>query len=162
MIDLSRLSTQPVETASLPKSQGRPSDSLGIGIIIGALLTTFSIWLFGGFNVGPHKDGNERQERQHSSSSLQGGTIVFVADTKNPPVWQTIFVRDMKEWAERHGHAGFTWLDDNDDPNAAKLIEAAKAKGVDPPLVAYAKDKKIIRIAGPWTDDKANLEKILK
>lgn len=109
-------------------------------------------------------DGRRRDRDEDHHEQVQpvdGGTLVLVSEKQAPSIDQDLVLRKLPEFCKSHGLDGYLWLDD-DEAATEKLREYAKGKGVEPPLMAYVKDKHIKRVAKWAATGEAEVEKLLK
>lgn len=87
------------------------------------------------------------------SQSLAGTTVVLVNEKTAATVDQTLAIRNSAGFVELNKLAGFLNVD-RDDEWAKPIVEAARAKKIEPPLVAYVElaDKQVskVRKIAPW------------
>lgn len=85
--------------------------------------------------------------------SLAGTTVVLVSEKTAATVDQTLAIRNAAGFVEANELAGFLNID-RDDERAKPIVEAARNKKIEPPLVAYVElaDKKVakVRKIAPW------------
>ena len=71
-----------------------------------------------------------------SFANIAGSTVVLVSEKTTATVDQTIAIRNANQFVEANKLIGFRDVD-KDDEWAKPILEAAKAKNIEPPLVAY-------------------------
>lgn len=102
-------------------------------VIVGGLLLVFG-------NKLPSFEGS-------FSNNLAGSTVVLVNEKTAATVDQTIALRNAGEFVEANKLAGYRNAD-RDDVWAKPIVEAARAKKLEPPIVAYIdlKDDEISKV----------------
>jgi len=96
------------------------------------------------------------------STSVAGSTVVLVNEKTAATVDQTIALRNASQFVEANKLTGFRNAD-RDDEWAKPIVEAGRAKKLEPPIVAYVdlKDGSVskVRKVVPW---KTSFEESLK
>ena len=102
-------------------------------VIVGGLLMLFG-------NKLPSLEGS-------LSNKLAGSTVVLVNEKTAATVDQTIALRNASEFVEANKLAGYRNAD-RDDVWAKPIVEAGRAKKLEPPVVAYVdlQDGKVSKV----------------
>lgn len=150
---------------SQPPSPQQPTGSNPVAtaaVLVLCIVLAFAAWQKFGPTPGPGPQ--PKPDDEHGQViTIKDGYLLFVHERKPISVQHVDMLDVVSEYCTAHPGLEYRSIDDDlTQPEAKKIIDFAKTKNIDPPLVVYRTKEGVDKKAAKFPASKAELEAFLK